>query len=390
MTFSFFWLMIVSSAMAVLPVLRSPMISSRWPRPMGVMASMALMPVCKGVSTGCRPATPGAVNSTGRRCPETISPLPSRGLPSGSMTRPIRASPTGTDRSCPVARTSCPSAISRYSPRMMTPTEFSSRLKATPRTLASVNSTISPAMTPDSPYTRAMPSPTSSTRPTSSTAPVFRPYWLISLTRTDTTSFGFNDMTASLDQLVAEGVQLPEDAGVEAPVAELHDQPAQQVRLDADVEDRFLVGDLAGPLQEPVALIVRQRGGRADGHPHPAGLLLDHFVVQNRRGPEHLQPLVVVEDQEVVQEERVDPALQGLRQDLLVGLTAGDAAGEERADHGVGRGNFREQRRQLLADLLDGIVLPRHGVEGLGVDAGHALRPDIDPRMSGVRCRAHV
>ena len=36
--------MIVSMATVVLPVLRSPMISSRWPRPIGVMASMALMP----------------------------------------------------------------------------------------------------------------------------------------------------------------------------------------------------------------------------------------------------------------------------------------------------------------------------------------------------------
>ena len=40
--------MIASMPMAVLPVLRSPMISSRWPRPIGVMASMALMPVCSG------------------------------------------------------------------------------------------------------------------------------------------------------------------------------------------------------------------------------------------------------------------------------------------------------------------------------------------------------
>ena len=41
-----FWLMIVSIAMAVLPVWRSPMISWRWPRPTGIMASIALMPVC--------------------------------------------------------------------------------------------------------------------------------------------------------------------------------------------------------------------------------------------------------------------------------------------------------------------------------------------------------
>ncbi len=46
-----FWLMIVSIAMAVLPVWRSPMISSRWPRPIGISASIALMPVWTGVST---------------------------------------------------------------------------------------------------------------------------------------------------------------------------------------------------------------------------------------------------------------------------------------------------------------------------------------------------
>ena len=60
--------MIASMPTAVLPVLRSPMISSRWPRPIGVIASMALMPVCSGSRTGCRSATPGAMISTGRRC----------------------------------------------------------------------------------------------------------------------------------------------------------------------------------------------------------------------------------------------------------------------------------------------------------------------------------
>jgi hypothetical protein len=35
-------------AMAVLPVWRSPMISSRWPRPTGIMESIALMPVAIG------------------------------------------------------------------------------------------------------------------------------------------------------------------------------------------------------------------------------------------------------------------------------------------------------------------------------------------------------
>ena len=61
-----FWLMIVSMATAVLPVWRSPMISSRWPRPIGISASIALMPVWTGVSTPLRLMTPGATRSTGR------------------------------------------------------------------------------------------------------------------------------------------------------------------------------------------------------------------------------------------------------------------------------------------------------------------------------------
>src|SRR3954451_16061183 len=59
-------LMIVSIATALLPVWRSPMISSRWPRPIAVMASMALMPVSIGSITGWRWTTTGALNSAGR------------------------------------------------------------------------------------------------------------------------------------------------------------------------------------------------------------------------------------------------------------------------------------------------------------------------------------
>ena len=86
-----FWLMIVSMAMAVLPVWRSPMISSRWPRPIGMSASMALMPVWTGVSTDLRTMTPGAMRSTGRVAVAAIGPLSSSGRPSGSTTRPSSA-----------------------------------------------------------------------------------------------------------------------------------------------------------------------------------------------------------------------------------------------------------------------------------------------------------
>src|SRR3954465_11554622 len=45
-------LMIVSIAIAVLPVWRSPMMSSRWPRPIGIIESMAFRPGCVGPLTG--------------------------------------------------------------------------------------------------------------------------------------------------------------------------------------------------------------------------------------------------------------------------------------------------------------------------------------------------
>ena len=57
----------VSSAIAVLPVWRSPMISSRWPRPIGISASIALRPVAIGSCTDLRGMMPGAFTSTRRR-----------------------------------------------------------------------------------------------------------------------------------------------------------------------------------------------------------------------------------------------------------------------------------------------------------------------------------
>ena len=145
-----FWLRIVSMAMAVLPVLRSPMISSRWPRPIGVMASIDLIPVWSGSSTGCRSAIPGAGDSSAQVRSVAIGPCSSIGSPSPLTTRPIIASPTGTRSSAPVAVTVSPSSIPVYSPRIITPTDDSSRFSAIPLTPFS-NATISPAIKPERP-----------------------------------------------------------------------------------------------------------------------------------------------------------------------------------------------------------------------------------------------
>ena len=158
--------MIVSTAMAVLPVPRSPMISSRWPRPMGIMESMAFRPVCSGSLTGWRRMTPGALNSMGRNAEDSMAPLPSSGLPRGSTTRPITASPTGTWMTLPVRLTRSPSLIRVSSPSNTAPTLSSSRFSTRPMTSWG-SSSISDDTAFSSPWMRAIPSPTMTTVPTS-------------------------------------------------------------------------------------------------------------------------------------------------------------------------------------------------------------------------------
>ncbi len=159
-------LMIVSIATADLPVWRSPMISSRCPRPMAVMESIALTPVCIGSITGWRCTTPGALNSAGRVWEVLMSPLPSSGSPSGDTMRPSSSSPTGISRSLPVRFTVSPSSILSQSPNSTAPTLSDSRFSARPTTSWG-SSSISSDMQLSRPCTREMPSAIDSTVPTS-------------------------------------------------------------------------------------------------------------------------------------------------------------------------------------------------------------------------------
>jgi hypothetical protein len=108
-----FWLMIVSIATAVLPMPRSPMISSRWPRPIGIIESIALSPVWSGSFTGWRTMIPGAGDSTFRVIVVATGPRPSIGFPRASTTRPTMAGPTGTSSTRDVRRTWSPSLSCR-------------------------------------------------------------------------------------------------------------------------------------------------------------------------------------------------------------------------------------------------------------------------------------
>ena len=60
-----FWLMIVSMPIVVLPMARSPMISSRWPRPRANSVSTTTRPVWTGCVTRSRSMIAGAGRSIG-------------------------------------------------------------------------------------------------------------------------------------------------------------------------------------------------------------------------------------------------------------------------------------------------------------------------------------
>ena len=88
--------MIVSMPMVVLPIARSPMISSRWPRPRANRVSTTVTsPVCTGCTTRSRSMIDGAGRSIG--CIDSRlrrwGRLRSSGRPSGSTTRPSSARP---------------------------------------------------------------------------------------------------------------------------------------------------------------------------------------------------------------------------------------------------------------------------------------------------------
>ena len=153
-------------AMAVLPVWRSPRINSRWPRPMGMSASMTMRPVWSGTVTGERSMMGAQGRSMGRRLVVVTGPLPSSGRPSGSITRPSNSSPTATSMTRPVRSTSSPACRCEYSPSSTTPISSLSTLNAMPKTPPGNSSNSSkPAL--GSPETRAMPVDTLVIVPTS-------------------------------------------------------------------------------------------------------------------------------------------------------------------------------------------------------------------------------
>ena len=141
----------MSIATAVFPVCLSPIINSLCPLPIGIIESIALMPVCNGSFTGCLNITPGAFLSSGiEKTFPLISPLPSIGFPNVSRTLPQTPSPTFSDAISPDLFTVSPSLIELESPIKTAPTLSSSKLRTKPLT-PPPNSNNSPAFALDKP-----------------------------------------------------------------------------------------------------------------------------------------------------------------------------------------------------------------------------------------------
>src|SRR6266542_2424058 len=270
------WLRIVSTTIAVFPVERSPMISSRWPRPTFVIESIALIPVCSGSLTGWRSITPGALNSSGRRSLASIGPWPSSGFPSESTTRPSSASPTGTLATRPVRRTGSPSDTFCHSPKSAEPTSSSSRLNARPMTPCS-SSSISIATAFSRPYMRAMPSPTRRTVPTSARS-VSTSNSSIRCLRIEVISSGrsFKSSPSPLSSRCSEpamqAVQASADARVDAQRAHLQDDAADQVGVHLARGLDGAPGRFLDFLHDLAELRVRQLDGRGQLERELAGL----------------------------------------------------------------------------------------------------------------------
>src|SRR3954470_1362721 len=380
-------LMIVSIAIAVLPVWRSPMISSRWPRPIGIIESIAFRPVCIGSLTGWRLTTPGALNSAGRLSDVSMSPLPSSGLPSGSTIRPSSCSPTGISSRRLVRLTVSPSTTCSQGPKSTTPTLSDSRLSASPVTSCG-NSSISNASQLSRPWTRAMPSATDRTVPTSvrSASPSSSPS--MRLLRMLVISSGLicmeilfrppvlasSDLRTTLGRardLLWKVLEAVADGGVEDGIADPDDDAAQDVGLHPRRELDLaagLLGDLVADL--PHRVLVELHGG-GDLDREEAVLLLPHRAELGADAEDHRHPVLL--DQQL---QEVDDRLVGAGDRLVqaLGLLLGGEVGREQEHLQLARPVQRVcELAQLVVDPVELVLLLGDLEQGAGVDGGDLL-----------------
>src|SRR5574337_939058 len=308
--------MMVSIATAVLPVWRSPMISSRWPRPTGTIESWHFSPVCTGCPSVWRAVTPGAAFSMTSVILALIGPLPSIGWPSALTTRPISSGPTCTSRMRPVHFTVSPSEMCSYSPRITEPTESRSRFSASPKvgTPAAVagNSSISPCIASDRPWMRTIPSVTDTTVPwLRMSAEMPRPSMRLLIS--SEISAGLSCMryllggaaSGSGGERDAHLLQAGPDRSVEHLVADHDADAADEVGLDDHARVQPAIEAPFERLDDARQLRVFDREGAVDGRVRHARTGVDQRVELRRDLGQHRQPAVV--------DDRAEQVARGVR-----------------------------------------------------------------------------
>src|SRR3954465_10903788 len=365
--------MIVSTATAVLPVWRSPMMSSRWPRPTGTIASIALRPVWTGCDTDWRAITPGATFSITSVSLALMGPLPSIGWPSEFTTRPRSSGPIGTDRILPVVFTVSPSVMCWYSPRITAPTESRSRFSARPKVFFG-NSSISPCITSESPWTRQMPSVTETTVPCVRICTPASRFWIRPLMSSEI-SDGFNCIECSLTfQCRLERAELRARRAVDDFVSDHDLHAADQLAVDVDLRAYLAPGLLFQALDEVGELRIGELEGRVHfGLDHALALVLQCFELRTHLR-QQVQAIVLRQHAHKVLRLGVEPAAED-RDEQSRHLRGGQIGVRDRGAHARIRRHFGEgsehlgplgQRTRLIGELEGRLgVWTRYGT-GLG------------------------
>ena len=158
--------MMVSTASDVLPVPRSPMISSRWPLPSGIIASTTIRPVSSGLVTRSRSTIAGEGCSTGAKA--RVRPARRRHRAAGPARRPTAKQFLADGHAGNLAR-AVHEAAGRHQRRRRRAARIRSdsrRDRRRARARHCRNSRTSSSRVSGRPETVATPSPTWTTRPT--------------------------------------------------------------------------------------------------------------------------------------------------------------------------------------------------------------------------------
>src|SRR5262245_1833269 len=227
-----------------------------------------------------------------------------------------------------------------------------------------------------------MPSPTSSTRPTSRVSMALL-YWSISVWRTETISSALNLITASFDQLVADGFELRAHRGVVEPVADADVQAGGQFGGHAGLQQGLEPERVAELVRQPLPLVVGQGHGRDDLHRPAVGPAVAQLTEGGGDQPQQTEPVVVVEDVQEVEKGFTGATLEDLFEGRRLLLPAHRSGGQEGFEIRAGVEQVADERVQLLGNGVGPAALLSRVQKRLGIRPGDTVGADVRAVVGG-------